>query len=356
MKIYTRTGDSGETGLFDGTRVVEVGRRASRRTATSTSSMPGSARVRACGRGRARSGRCSSRSSAICSRSAHASRIPAHRIAERVTKAAVGAEDIARLEGWIDALESELPPLRRFILAGGSPSRRRAARRADDLPARRARDGRARSATRLRAGAADRTSTACRTCCSSWRGAPTSAPGRPKSSGDRPGARGRLRAVCERLARAHYENFPVASQLLPPRMRPHIAAIYAFARTADDIADEAGHAGRRAARRLDDWDARLNRRRRSRRESSAREPHVRRSSSRCRTRSASAACRCRSFTICSARFARTSSRKRYATWDEVLDYCRRSANPVGRLVLRRRRATDAGARRRDRTPSARRCS
>jgi cob(I)alamin adenosyltransferase len=45
---------------------------------------------------------------------------PGRRIAERVTKAAVSAADIARLEAWIDALESTLPPLQRFILAGGS--------------------------------------------------------------------------------------------------------------------------------------------------------------------------------------------------------------------------------------------
>ena len=44
---------------------------------------------------------------------------PSHRIAERVTKAAVSTDDVTRLEGWIDALEAELPPLRRFILAGG---------------------------------------------------------------------------------------------------------------------------------------------------------------------------------------------------------------------------------------------
>lgn len=43
---------------------------------------------------------------------------------------------------------------------------------------------------------------------------------------------------CESLARAHYENFPVASRLLPAAMRPHVAAIYAFARIADDMADE----------------------------------------------------------------------------------------------------------------------
>src|SRR5262245_62763661 len=47
---------------------------------------------------------------------------PAHRIAGRVTKAAVTSADVARLEEWIDHLEAALPPLRRFILAGGSPA------------------------------------------------------------------------------------------------------------------------------------------------------------------------------------------------------------------------------------------
>ena len=46
---------------------------------------------------------------------------PSHRIADRVTKASVTVEDTARLEQWIDELEAGLPPLRRFILAGGSP-------------------------------------------------------------------------------------------------------------------------------------------------------------------------------------------------------------------------------------------
>ena len=45
-------------------------------------------------------------------------------------------------------------------------------------------------------------------------------------------------ARCLEIARRHYENFPVASRLLPRAMRPHVAAIYAFARTADDFADE----------------------------------------------------------------------------------------------------------------------
>ena len=44
--------------------------------------------------------------------------------------------------------------------------------------------------------------------------------------------------TCLQLARGHYENFPVASRLLPSSIRPHIAAVYAFARVADDFADE----------------------------------------------------------------------------------------------------------------------
>src|SRR6516164_1825846 len=64
--------------------------------------------------------------------------------------------------------------------------------------------------------------------------------------------------ACQALPRSHYENFPVASALLPRPMRPHIAAVYAFARTADDLADEgtAPAAARRAA--LDAWGHRLH--------------------------------------------------------------------------------------------------
>ena len=63
----------------------------------------------------------------------------------------------------------------------------------------------------------------------------------------------RAYAECERRAREHYENFPVASRLLPRAMRPHIAAIYAFARTADDYADEPGIAKDERLRLLDAW-------------------------------------------------------------------------------------------------------
>jgi cob(I)alamin adenosyltransferase len=118
VKIYTRTGDNGETGLFDGTRV--------------TKSNP---RVAAYGDvdelgawiGAARAGGLDDDLKAMLERIqrdlfALGARLadPAHRIAGRVKKAAVGPEDVARLEGWIDALEADLPPLRRFILAGGA--------------------------------------------------------------------------------------------------------------------------------------------------------------------------------------------------------------------------------------------
>jgi phytoene/squalene synthetase len=60
-------------------------------------------------------------------------------------------------------------------------------------------------------------------------------------------------AVCARLARDHYENFPVASVLLPRAMRPHVAAVYAFARVADDFADEGGRSDSERLALLDAW-------------------------------------------------------------------------------------------------------
>src|SRR5512139_3835987 len=63
---------------------------------------------------------------------------------------------------------------------------------------------------------------------------------------------------CLRVARGHYENFPVASLAVPRRLRPHVAAVYAFARGADDFADEPEHEGRRLAL-LDAWEAELDR-------------------------------------------------------------------------------------------------
>src|ERR1700682_2127209 len=68
----------------------------------------------------------------------------------------------------------------------------------------------------------------------------------------------RAYAVCEALARSHYENFPVASRLLPRPMRPHVAAVYAFARIADDIADEGSASAGDRVERLTAWQRRLH--------------------------------------------------------------------------------------------------
>ena len=134
---------------------------------------------------------------------------------------------------------------------------------------------------------------------------------------------------CERIAREHYENFPVASTLLPAPMRPHIAAVYAFARRADDFADEPGPDVDERLRLLDAWEERLNHGQASHAASGddlifvALEHTIR----------AHRLPRSLFHDLLSA-FRQDVVTNRYGTWQEVLDYCRRSANPVGRLVLR----------------------
>jgi squalene synthase HpnC len=139
-------------------------------------------------------------------------------------------------------------------------------------------------------------------------------------------------ARCRRFAREHYENFPVASYLLPARMRPHIAAIYAFARTADDVADEPGMADVDRLRRLDDWRGRLERAG----VAPHREPEDDDGQIFVALSHTIRECRLplSLFHDLLSAFRQDVVQKRYATWDDVLDYCRRSANPVGRLVLR----------------------
>ena len=132
---------------------------------------------------------------------------------------------------------------------------------------------------------------------------------------------------CASIARAHYENFPVASWLLPARMRPHIAAIYAFARTADDFADEPGHSPDERLRLLNDWRDRLL--------AAARGEDV---DNPIFVALADTMRRCDlPLTLLEdllSAFRQDVVVHRYSTWPDVLDYCRRSANPVGRLVLR----------------------
>ncbi len=129
-------------------------------------------------------------------------------------------------------------------------------------------------------------------------------------------------AVCLRLARSHYENFPVASWLLPAPMRPHIAAIYAFARTADDFADEGAMSDGERLAKLDAWGAQL-------RDPAATHPvFVALHDTIAKFQLDPQLCE----DLLSA-FRQDVVTKRYETWTDLLDYCRRSANPVGRLVL-----------------------
>jgi squalene synthase HpnC len=135
-------------------------------------------------------------------------------------------------------------------------------------------------------------------------------------------------AHCQRLAREHYENFPVASYLLPPAMRPYVGAIYAFARMADDFADEPGMPDDERLRRLDDWRVRLDRAAEG--DAGAGDPVFFALAHTMRERDLPVVL----FQDLLSAFRQDVVVKRYASWEDVLDYCRRSANPVGRLVLR----------------------
>lgn len=138
-------------------------------------------------------------------------------------------------------------------------------------------------------------------------------------------------AACERLARRHYENFPVASRLLPRTMRPHVAAVYAFARIADDFADEGTRPAEERLAALDAWGRRLN-------------GTTSRTDILPGDTDAIFAALGHTIDACGlpvslfddllSAFRQDVTKRRYASWDEVLDYCRRSANPVGRIVLR----------------------
>jgi hydroxysqualene synthase len=140
-------------------------------------------------------------------------------------------------------------------------------------------------------------------------------------------------AACAELARSHYENFPVASRLLPAGMRPHVAAVYAFARVADDLADEGEVPAADRRRQLDAWQARLHQ--------AAAQPRVEGDGGRDDLIFTALGHTIRTldlplslFDDLLSAFGQDTIRHRYASWPELLDYCRRSANPVGRLVLR----------------------
>ena len=134
-------------------------------------------------------------------------------------------------------------------------------------------------------------------------------------------------AHCARIARTHYENFTVGSWLLPRRLRHDLAAVYAFARVADDIADEGADTGR--LERLRAWEQKLL--------ACARQPAAADDPvfvALGRTIAAHGLS-VEPFRDLLEAFRRDAvgETRRFATWADVLDYCRRSANPVGQLVL-----------------------
>ena len=118
VKIYTRTGDAGETSLFDGTRVSKANPRVDAYgEVDELNAWLGLSRAESLDRDL-------DEALVVIQKDLFALGAsladPASRIAARVTKAALRDDDVARLEALIDKLEGELPPLRRFILAGGS--------------------------------------------------------------------------------------------------------------------------------------------------------------------------------------------------------------------------------------------
>ena len=146
-------------------------------------------------------------------------------------------------------------------------------------------------------------------------------------------------AACARDCRRTTRTFPVASLLLPRRMRPHVAAVYAFARAADDFADEGE---RTVDERLRCWTGGVARLREavagryprfSDRRSAASRP-IRGDLPCARCHVSAAALPLELLEDLLSAFRQDVTVTRYATWTALFDYCRRSANPIGRLVLR----------------------
>jgi squalene synthase HpnC len=131
-------------------------------------------------------------------------------------------------------------------------------------------------------------------------------------------------AYCRRLATTHYENFPVVSWLLPRRLHQHFYNIYAYCRWADDLGDEVGDVAR-SLELLAWWRAELAgcfEGRASHPVFVALGPTIR-----------LFGIPMEPFTDLISAFEQDQSVHEYETFDQLADYCRRSANPVGRLVL-----------------------
>src|SRR5277367_477698 len=129
---------------------------------------------------------------------------------------------------------------------------------------------------------------------------------------------------CRRLARTHYENFSVATWFLPERLRQDFFNVYAYCRISDDLGDEVGDADA-SLQLLDEWEAELNACYAGR----PRHPVF--------VALAETVRKCeipkQTFVDLLTAFRQDQRVSRYATFEDVVGYCRYSANPVGHLVL-----------------------
>lgn len=131
---------------------------------------------------------------------------------------------------------------------------------------------------------------------------------------------------CQSIAARHYENFPVASRLLPKKLRRPISVIYAFARNADDFADEGELSKARRHQKLDDYSAKLS----AIENAQAVDDPVFIALADVIRRHALPPVL---FHDLLNAFKMDVDKSRFANIDELLSYCRYSANPVGRLLL-----------------------
>ena len=133
-------------------------------------------------------------------------------------------------------------------------------------------------------------------------------------------------ASSKSLADTHYENFPVASLLLPPHLRHAVSVIYQFAREADDIADEGNASETERLQALQDYEDELL----------LIQAYIQPERPLFKTLQQvvrSHLLDVQSLLDLISAFKQDVVKTRYASFEELLDYCRRSANPVGRLML-----------------------
>lgn len=138
---------------------------------------------------------------------------------------------------------------------------------------------------------------------------------------------------CLNMARQHYENFPVASWILPRHMRLPVAAIYAFARSADDLADEGQQDDASRIEALDEMGQQIDA---TYAGQPPNDPIFIALGDTIQTFDLPAEL----FHDLLSAFKQDVTHKRYADFGELMDYCRRSANPVGRLLLHLDGSTD----------------